>query len=572
GHPQSVPDFQPSANATGLDLQQSNNIEKKIVPLEDMDLYNQQQQQRQQAPKVEQFVPLDDSASDASFSLCGVTLSPLSASSYSPMPSQNYGGPSSSMMPQQPMHQQHPVAQDQSSGASFALPTSDVEAFQAMSFGNQPPLYMPVDLPGQPMPHQAASSCYSPPPPSVASAVSSDATGGGAGASASASSAASVSGGARRAKQREDKFCGVCGDKALGFNFDAVSCESCKAFFRRNAAKGVEALKCPYEGNCRIDISNRRFCKRCRLRKCFDVGMKKEYILTEEEKTEKRKKIDQNKLLRTLETLGLLPKELTPSELADREIMSESDVQELTQLAEYYRQSAEVRVAERHGQRAANVDDLINFAELSVMRVIDLSKKLDEFRQLSQPDKVCLLKGGALELILLRGVISFDPDHARFLDETDTASAESDSMQGQDFLRAAGPNAGHAFFQLARTLRSNLQCDHHTLVLLLACCLFSPDRAGLSPEGRDLVEESQVKYCMLLERLLRTRFTVSHARKVYPQLLTQLAELRGLEKDFSDLATMSNPRFVPPLMSEFLDLQDGGSGSAKHPQHRSSPL
>uniref|UniRef100_A0A1I8H0F6 Nuclear receptor domain-containing protein n=1 Tax=Macrostomum lignano TaxID=282301 RepID=A0A1I8H0F6_9PLAT len=526
-----------------------------------MDLYNQQQQQRQQAPKVEQFVPLDDSASDASFSLCGVTLSPLSASSYSPMPSQNYGGPSSSMMPQQPMHQQHPVAQDQSSGASFALPTSDVEAFQAMSFGNQPPLYMPVDLPGQPMPHQAASSCYSPPPPSVASAVSSDATGGGAGASASASSAASVSGGARRAKQREDKFCGVCGDKALGFNFDAVSCESCKAFFRRNAAKGVEALKCPYEGNCRIDISNRRFCKRCRLRKCFDVGMKKEYILTEEEKTEKRKKIDQNKLLRTLETLGLLPKELTPSELADREIMSESDVQELTQLAEYYRQSAEVRVAERHGQRAANVDDLINFAELS---------KLDEFRQLSQPDKVCLLKGGALELILLRGVISFDPDHARFLDETDTASAESDSMQGQDFLRAAGPMLGMRFF--TRTLRSNLQCDHHTLVLLLACCLFSPDRAGLSPEGRDLVEESQVKYCMLLERLLRTRFTVSHARKVYPQLLTQLAELRGLEKDFSDLATMSNPRFVPPLMSEFLDLQDGGSGSAKHPQHRSSPL
>ncbi len=34
-----------------------------------------------------------------------------------------------------------------------------------------------------------------------------------------------------------DKTCGVCGDKALGCNFDAISCESCKAFFRRNALK-----------------------------------------------------------------------------------------------------------------------------------------------------------------------------------------------------------------------------------------------------------------------------------------------------------------------------------------------
>jgi len=40
-------------------------------------------------------------------------------------------------------------------------------------------------------------------------------------------------------KNKEDKVCGVCGDKALGYNFDAISCESCKAFFRRNAFKGV---------------------------------------------------------------------------------------------------------------------------------------------------------------------------------------------------------------------------------------------------------------------------------------------------------------------------------------------
>ena len=34
-----------------------------------------------------------------------------------------------------------------------------------------------------------------------------------------------------------NKTCLVCGDAALGKNFGAVSCESCKAFFRRNALK-----------------------------------------------------------------------------------------------------------------------------------------------------------------------------------------------------------------------------------------------------------------------------------------------------------------------------------------------
>ena len=35
----------------------------------------------------------------------------------------------------------------------------------------------------------------------------------------------------------KNKVCAVCGDKALGYNFNAITCESCKAFFRRNALK-----------------------------------------------------------------------------------------------------------------------------------------------------------------------------------------------------------------------------------------------------------------------------------------------------------------------------------------------
>lgn len=41
----------------------------------------------------------------------------------------------------------------------------------------------------------------------------------------------------RKKRCKDDRICTVCGDKALGYNFNAMTCESCKAFFRRNALK-----------------------------------------------------------------------------------------------------------------------------------------------------------------------------------------------------------------------------------------------------------------------------------------------------------------------------------------------
>ncbi|CAG2118679.1 unnamed protein product, partial [Medioppia subpectinata] len=74
-------------------------------------------------------------------------------------------------------------------------------------------------------------------------------------------------------------------------------CNSCKAFFRRNAFK-YEIYKCRFSGDCIIGKTNRRLCKKCRLKKCFDVGMKKEWILNEEERESRRHTIETNRKLR----------------------------------------------------------------------------------------------------------------------------------------------------------------------------------------------------------------------------------------------------------------------------------
>ncbi|CAG2169272.1 unnamed protein product [Oppiella nova] len=69
--------------------------------------------------------------------------------------------------------------------------------------------------------------------------------------------------------------CVICNDRAKGYNFNVLSCVSCKAFFRRNAFR-EDSLLCPFVGKCNITLLTRKFCQKCRLNKCFASGMIKE--------------------------------------------------------------------------------------------------------------------------------------------------------------------------------------------------------------------------------------------------------------------------------------------------------
>ncbi|CAF0789814.1 unnamed protein product [Adineta ricciae] len=92
--------------------------------------------------------------------------------------------------------------------------------------------------------------------------------------------------------------CLVCGSPATGFNFSVITCMCCKAFFRRNALYGLHSYQCRYStGECTINMLTRRDCSYCRLKKCFQVGMKKELILTDDVKRLKREKILANRKL-----------------------------------------------------------------------------------------------------------------------------------------------------------------------------------------------------------------------------------------------------------------------------------
>uniref|UniRef100_A0A665X0K3 Nuclear receptor subfamily 1, group H, member 5 n=1 Tax=Echeneis naucrates TaxID=173247 RepID=A0A665X0K3_ECHNA len=71
-----------------------------------------------------------------------------------------------------------------------------------------------------------------------------------------------------------DELCVVCGDKASGYHYNALTCEGCKGFFRRSVTKNA-VYHCKSGGGCEMDMYMRRKCQDCRLRKCRAVGMLK---------------------------------------------------------------------------------------------------------------------------------------------------------------------------------------------------------------------------------------------------------------------------------------------------------
>nr|XP_022323399.1 nuclear receptor subfamily 1 group I member 2-like isoform X4 [Crassostrea virginica] len=276
------------------------------------------------------------------------------------------------------------------------------------------------------------------------------------------------SAGASMTFQKKDKTCLVCGDKALGYNFNAVSCESCKAFFRRNAHKVIRG-RC--EGRCDITVESRSFCKKCRLAKCFTVGMRKDMILNDEQKQVRKQKIIINKLRKH----GQLPPEDTYAashqdvndSLQDRirsqnlhnlrmsfPNLSDKELDVLMKMkSEPYTESKdpsanikypswsesqgivaeilsnlpeidqcilnELRIAHEQSSFLANTStslkapptnatEFVNLAEGFVRRIIKVAKNIEFFKMICKEDQIALLKGSVVEIMMLRSAINYN--------------------------------------------------------------------------------------------------------------------------------------------------------------------
>ncbi|XP_017461284.1 PREDICTED: nuclear receptor subfamily 1 group I member 3-like [Rhagoletis zephyria] len=183
------------------------------------------------------------------------------------------------------------------------------------------------------------------------------------------------------------KRCKVCSDQAPGFNFQGLSCDSCKAFFRRNAHREC-TFRCinGTTGQCQVNLINRKKCKACRLFKCLHVaGMQKERIRRGEERSYQQQQQQQQQQT-----------QLSPFDPNFRCLDSNSlQLYEQRQLAlvEYafgaYLDETNLPIV----GRLETPSEILNLPGEYIVSTIRFCKRLPAFRSLPAADQLILFKG-----------------------------------------------------------------------------------------------------------------------------------------------------------------------------------
>ncbi|XP_007537485.1 nuclear receptor subfamily 1 group I member 3 isoform X2 [Erinaceus europaeus] len=323
-------------------------------------------------------------------------------------------------------------------------------------------------------------------------------------------------------EEEEPRNCVVCGDRATGYHFHALTCEGCKGFFRRTVTKSV-ALFCPFAGSCEVNKFQRRHCPACRLQKCLNSGMKKDMILSAEALALRRARQAQRRAQQVPGQLSKEQEELVQTLVGahTRHVGTMFD-----QFVQFKPPAHLFACCQPLATMGPPLPLLAHFADINtfmVEQVIKFTKDLPLFRSLPMEDQISLLKGAAVEICQIALNTTFCLQTQNFLCGPLRYTVEHGTHAGfqEEFLEL--------LIRFHKTLR-RLQLQEAEYVLLAAMALFSPDRPGVT--CRQEIDQLQEEMALTLQSYIRGQQLRSRSRFLYAKLLGLLTELRSINNAY----------------------------------------
>uniref|UniRef100_A0A8D1FAM7 Nuclear receptor subfamily 1 group I member 3 n=2 Tax=Sus scrofa TaxID=9823 RepID=A0A8D1FAM7_PIG len=300
----------------------------------------------------------------------------------------------------------------------------------------------------------------------------------------------------------EPRNCAVCGDRATGYHFHALTCEGCKGFFRRTVNKST-SLICPFAGSCKVNKAQRRHCPACRLQKCLDAGMKKDMILSAEVLALRRARQVQRRAQQASLQLSKEQKALVQILLGAHTRHMGTMFDQFVQ----FRPPAHLFIHHQHlPPLVPELSLLMHFADINtfmIQQIIKFTKDLPLFRSLPMEDQISLLKGAAVEICQIVLNTTF-------------------CLQTQKFL--CGP------------LRYTIEDGAH-------------DRPGVTQ--RKEIDQLQEEMALTLQSYIKGQQPSLRDRFLYAKLLGLLAELRSINKEYwYQIQNIQGLSTMMPLLQE----------------------
>ncbi|KAG5681533.1 hypothetical protein PVAND_010957 [Polypedilum vanderplanki] len=413
--------------------------------------------------------------------------------------------------------------------------------------------------------------------------------------------------------RQQEELCLVCGDRASGYHYNALTCEGCKGFFRRSVTKNA-VYCCKFGHECEMDMYMRRKCQECRLKKCLAVGMRPECVVPEnqcaikrkEKKAQKEKDKDKgvggggggaslsnssasltnqnNNIMKTTEVLykeEILPQLMkcespphTMHQLLPEKLLIENRSKGLPQLTsnqlaviykliwyqDGYEQPSEEDLkrisndlADEEDNNDAHFRYITEITILTVQLIVEFAKGLPAFTKIPQEDQITLLKACSSEVMMLRMARRYDSHSDSILFANNTTYTK------QTYQLAGMEDTIDDLLHFCRQMYA-LSIDNVEYALLTAIVIFS-DRPGL--EKAEMVEFIQSYYIETLKVYIINRHGGEQKCSIqFAKLLGILTELRTMGNKNSEMcfSLKLKNRKLPKFLEEVWDVGDSSIG------------
>lgn len=286
-------------------------------------------------------------------------------------------------------------------------------------------------------------------------------------------------------------LCSICGDRASGKHYGVYSCEGCKGFFKRTVRKDL-SYACREDRNCIIDKRQRNRCQYCRYQKCLAMGMKREAVQEERQRTRERDQGD-------VESTSTVSTDMRIEQIleADRRVECHQD------------NSSEMENA---------MSNICHATNRQLYQLVNWAKNIPHFASLPLEDQVLLLRAGWNELLIAAfSHRSIDVEDGIVLCDGLTVHRNSAHQAG------VGNIFDRVLTELVHKMR-DMRVDKSELACLRTVILFNPEVKGL--RSKQEVELLREKVFATLEEYTRVTHPNDPAR--FSKLLLRLPPLRSI--------------------------------------------
>nr|ACO44670.1 retinoid X receptor isoform 3 [Crangon crangon] len=286
-------------------------------------------------------------------------------------------------------------------------------------------------------------------------------------------------------------LCSICGDRASGKHYGVYSCEGCKGFFKRTVRKDL-TYACREDRACTIDKRQRNRCQYCRYQKCLGMGMKREAVQEERQRTKGDK--------------GDGDPESSCGGISDMPITSIHEAEIIVEPTD-----------EQPVDQGDAVTNICQAADRHLVQLVEWAKHIPHFTDLPVQDQVVLLKAGWNELL----IAAFS--HRSIGVKDGIVLATGLVHRSSAHQAGVGTIFDRVLSELVAKMKE-MKMDKTELGCLRSIVLFNPDARGLT--SCNDVEILREKVYAALEEYTRTSYPHEPGR--FAKLLLRLPALRSI--------------------------------------------